>query len=79
MPIICVKYLLKEDSDEVPYFPNSFQKASWEMSNFTPLIPYDVFWKSVYRAFDLSEHLCNLNLDSFNASAKKAYYDLYYT
>ena len=70
---------LKEDSDEVPYFPNSFQKASWEMSNFTPLIPCDVFWKSVYRAFDLSEHLCNLNLDSFNASAKKAYYDLYYT
>ena len=70
---------LKEDSDEVPYFPNSFQKSCWQISNFDTSLPYDTFWESVHKGFELSKHLCNLSLDSFSASAKKAYYDLHYT
>lgn len=69
---------LKEDSDEVPCFPISFQKSCWEISNFDTPLPYDTFWESVFRGFELSKHLCNLSLDPFSASAKKAYYDLYF-
>ena len=69
---------LKEDSDEVPCFPISFQKSCLEISNFDTPLPYDTFWESVFRGFELSKHLCNLSLDPFSASAKKAYYDLYF-
>jgi hypothetical protein len=68
---------LKEDSDEVPYFPNSFQKASWKMSNFTPLVPYDVFWECVHKGIKLSKYECKLNLDTFISPVKKIYYELY--
>jgi len=62
---------------DIPYFPNSFQKRCWQMSNFSPLIPYDIFWEKVHTAFDLAEHECKLNLDTFSVTARKAYHDLY--
>jgi len=68
----------EEDMEgEIPYFPNSFQKRCWHLSNFSPLIPYDIFWENVHKAFDLAEHECKLNLDTFNVTARKAYHDLY--
>ena len=66
-----------EDSDEIPYFPNSFQKRCWDLTNFSPLIPYNAFWKSVSDAFDIANHECKINLDAFNANTIKAYYEFY--
>ena len=34
---------IADDSDEIPFFPNSFLKTCVNLTNFTPLIPYDVF------------------------------------
>ena len=45
---------LIEDSDEIPCFPNSFQKHCWKLSNFTPLIPYDIFWYFVHKGIKLA-------------------------
>ena len=47
---------LKENSDEIPYFPNSFQKHCWMLSNFTPLIPYDIFWYFVHNVIKLTDY-----------------------
>jgi hypothetical protein len=68
---------IAEDSDEIPYFPNSFQKHCWDLSNYSPLIPYDIFWSSVHEAFELADHVCKLNLDAFSVTCRKAYHDLY--
>ena len=68
---------IADDSDEIPFFPNSFQKRVWDLTNFTPLIPYDVFWKHVHKAFELANYECKLNLRSFNESVQKVYNELY--
>ena len=68
---------LIEDSDEIPCFPNSFQKHCWKLSNFTPLIPYDIFWYFVHKGIKLADYECKLNLDAFSVSSRKAYHDLY--
>ena len=49
----------------------------WDLYNFTPLIPYDVFWKHVHKAFELANYECKLNLRSFNESVQKVYNELY--
>ena len=68
---------LIEDSDEIPCFPNSFQKHCWKLSNFTPLNPYDIFWYLVHKGIKLADYECKLNLDAFSVSTRKAYHDLY--
>lgn len=68
---------IADDSDEIPFFPNSFQKHVWNLTNFTPLIPYDVFWFHVHRAFELANNECKLNLRAFSEPAQKAYNELY--
>lgn len=68
---------LKEDSDEIPYFPNSFQKHCWELSNFTPLIPYDIFWHFVHKGIELTDYECKINLDAFSSTCREVYHELY--
>lgn len=68
---------LKEDSDEIPYFPNSFQKHCWKLSNFTPLISYDIFWYFVHKGIKLTDYECKINLDAFSSTCREAYHDLY--
>ena len=66
-----------EDIDEIPYFPNSFQKKCWNLTNFTPLIDFDVFWYYLHKAFDLTDNKCKIKLDSFEKNAREAYIEIF--
>lgn len=68
-----------EDSDEVPVFPNSFQKHCWVISNFTPLIPNEQFWKHVMMGIEKSNKLCYINLSSFSNDTQRSFYDRFYS
>ena len=68
---------IAEDSDEIPFFPNSFQKRVWDLTNFTPLISNEIFWRHVDKAFELAKYDCKINLRSFNKSAREAYNEFY--
>ena len=63
----------EERVGSIPYFPNSFQKRCWELTEFTPLIPEDLFWIHLHKAFMIAKHECRVNIHAFNLNARMAY------